>query len=84
MIIIDSSSVLKDRNMFSARGAGILGFSIFGSKRFYALDDKMELKVDELSSFIKNHQNERIFIFGFTFMIYKYFLEKLKEKKNKY
>ena len=41
MIIIDSSSVLKDRNMFSARGAGILGFSIFGSKRFYALDDKM-------------------------------------------
>ena len=31
MIILDSPSVVKDRNMFSARGAGILGFSMFGS-----------------------------------------------------
>ena len=31
MIIIDTASILKNRNMFSARGAGILGFSIFGT-----------------------------------------------------
>jgi len=30
MLILDSKSVLKDRNLFSARGAGILGFSMFG------------------------------------------------------
>ena len=29
MLIIDSPSVVKNRMMFSARGAGILGFSIF-------------------------------------------------------
>ena len=29
MIIIDCPSVVKNRSMFSARGAGILGFSIF-------------------------------------------------------
>ena len=34
MIIIDTPSVLKDRNHFSARGSGILGFSIFGTKKF--------------------------------------------------
>lgn len=33
MIIIDCPSVIKNRKMFSARGAGILGFSIFGSKK---------------------------------------------------
>ena len=43
MIIIDCPSVVKNRAMFSARGAGILGFSIFGSKKIYALDDDMRL-----------------------------------------
>ena len=43
MIIIDCPSVIKDRNMFSARGAGILGFSMFGSKKIYALKDDMKL-----------------------------------------
>ena len=33
MLIIDSPSVIKDRTMFSARGAGILGFSMFGVDR---------------------------------------------------
>ena len=48
MIIIDCPSVVKDRKLFSARGAGILGFSIFGSSRFYALNDDMKLDVDGL------------------------------------
>lgn len=39
MIIIDCPSVVKNRAMFSARGAGILGFSIFGAKKIYALDE---------------------------------------------
>ena len=43
MIILDCPSVVKDRRMFSARGAGILGFSIFGSKKIYALNDEMQL-----------------------------------------
>ena len=34
MIIIDSPSATKNRTMFSARGAGIIGFSIFGSKKY--------------------------------------------------
>ena len=45
MILIDCPGVIKNRAMFSARGAGILGFSIFGSKKIYALDDDMKLDV---------------------------------------
>jgi len=81
MIIIDSASVLKDRMMFSARGAGILGFSIFGSKKIYALNENMELDIDLVKKFINKNKNEKILIFGFTFMIWQYFYKKLVDKK---
>ena len=80
MIIIDSQSVLKNRNMFSARGAGILGFSIFGTKKIYALDENMELKVDEILSFMLENKNRKIFIFGFTFMIYQHLIREIQKR----
>lgn len=79
MLILDSSAVIKDRNMFSARGAGILGFSMFGSKRQYALDENMELDIDGMKAFLEEHKGETIFIFGFTFMVWQHFYKKLLE-----
>ena len=52
MLIIDCPSVVKNRAMFSARGAGILGFSIFGRKKLYALNDAMELQLDAVRAFL--------------------------------
>ena len=75
MIIIDCPSVVKNRAMFSARGAGILGFSIFGRQKIYALDDDMNLQIEKISEFIKENAGKKIFLFGFTFMIWKYFYE---------
>lgn len=77
MIILDTDKILKDRKLFSARGAGILGFSIFGSRRIYALDENMNLKVDELTAFIEKYKDDRILLFGFTFMVYQHFYKKL-------
>lgn len=77
MIIIDSSQVLKDRTMFSARGAGILGFSIFARDRFFALDENMQLDIEGLENFLEKHKGEKILIFGFTFMIWKHFYHEL-------
>lgn len=77
MIILDSESVVKDRNLFSARGAGILGFSMFGSKRMYALNENMELNVEPLQAFVEQYHGERIFMFGFTFMVYQHFYKEL-------
>ena len=79
MIILDCPSVLKNRSMFSARGAGILGFSLFGSKKIYAFDDNMELNLDEMKEFLKKYEGQTIFLFGFTYMIWQYFYKKLKE-----
>ena len=77
MIIIDCPSVIRNRAMFSARGAGILGFSMFGSRRIYALDDGMKLNVEELSAFLEKYQGMPVLLFGFTFMIWKYFYQEL-------
>lgn len=79
MLIIDSPSVIKNRNMFSARGAGILGFSIFGADRTYALDDDMNINIPVIEAFLEKHKGQKILLFGFTFMIWQFFYKKLKE-----
>ena len=79
MLILDSSAVIKNRSMFSARGAGILGFSMFGSRRCYALNEDMELDVDGMRTFLEAHMDETLFMFGFTFMIWQHFYKKLLE-----
>ena len=55
MIIIDSASILKDRNSMSARGAGLVGLSNFGRDHFYALDAEMRLDVAGLKAFAGRH-----------------------------
>ena len=82
MIILDCPSVVKNRAMFSARGAGILGFSIFGAKKIYALDDDMRLDVDGLKEFLDKYKGERIFMFGFTFMVWQHFYKELLRLKE--
>ena len=82
MIIIDCPSVVKNRAMFSARGAGILGFSIFGSKKIYALDDDMNLDVNGIKEFLEINKDQRILIFGFTFMIWQHFYRELIRLKT--
>ncbi len=83
MIIIDSPSVLKDRAMFSARGAGILGFSLFARHKIYALKDDMMIDLDGIRAFLEKNQGKRILLFGFTFMVWQYLYEALSEMKEK-
>lgn len=82
MIILDCPSVVKNRLMFSARGAGILGFSIFGAKKIYALDDDMKLDVEALKEFIEKYKGQKIFLFGFTFMVWQHFYKELVRLKE--
>ncbi|MBN3002812.1 hypothetical protein JW897_03600 [Chromobacterium alkanivorans] len=82
MLVIDSPSVLRDRAAFSARGAGILGFSMFGQDVTYALNEKMELDLDLVQAFLERHAGKPVFIFGFTFMIWQHLVLPLR-KMNK-
>jgi phenylacetate-coenzyme A ligase PaaK-like adenylate-forming protein len=77
MLIIDTESVVKDRNLFSARGAGILGFSMLGYDITYALKEDMQLDFDAAEAFCNKHKDENILLFGFTYVIWEYFYKKL-------
>ena len=72
MMIVDSKSVLKNRKTFTARGAGILGLSVFGKKHLYLLDNDFELLKSELKEFSNKYNGQRVLIFGFTFMVWQY------------
>jgi len=78
MLIIDSKAVIKDRNLFSARGAGILGFSMFGYDVAYALDDRMRIDLPLILAFLEKHKGEQILLFGFTAIIWEHFYAALK------
>lgn len=80
MLIIDHPGVIKNRQFFSARGAGILGLSNFGRDHTYALkDEDMTPDIDAIRAFIERNRGKRVLLFGFTFMIWKYFFQALKD-----
>ena len=81
MLVIDSGAVVKSRKEFSARGAGILGFSMLGYDTTYALDDSMQLDLEQIQTFLTRHRDERILLFGFTFIIWEHFYQALKKAR---
>lgn len=83
MIVLDSPAVIKDRSLFTARGAGILGFSIFGRERIFALNEDMQLDTDRVESFLAKYAGQTVFVFGFTFMVWQYLYKALMASGRK-
>jgi hypothetical protein len=84
MIIIDCESTVRNRNQFSARSAGITGFSLFASKRIFALNDDMSLNVEGINRFLFENKAKTIFMFGFTFIVYQHFYRELLKSSQKF
>lgn len=79
MIILDTSSVVKNRNEFSARGTGIRGFSMFARHKVFAFDDDMYLDRTVLDDFLAKHAGSDFLLFGFTFMVWQHFYKVLRD-----
>ncbi|MEU4423071.1 acyl-protein synthetase [Actinoplanes sp. NPDC024001] len=77
MVIVDGRHVVRDREKFNARAAGVLGMASFGRQHFYALDDEMTLDRRGLADFLGRFAGEPILIFGFTFMVWQYLVQQL-------
>ena len=84
LLIIDSKNTAKNNKIFSARSAAIHGFSIFGSNITYALNDDMSLNIKEINKFCEKYKETNCLIFGFTFIIWKYFHRNLLKINRKY
>lgn len=79
LLILDTEQVKRDRSMFSARGAGIIGFCMFGRDILYALDSEMRIDIDAIRLFLEKHKGERILMFGYTYMIWQYVVQELRK-----
>lgn len=80
MIVLDTKLVKKDRKMYSARGAGITGFSIYGRDIFYALDEEMRLDAEGTAAYLEKHKGERILLFGYTYMIWQHVVCEMEKR----
>lgn len=80
LLVVDSPAVIKDRNLFSARGAGILGFAMLGQDTTYLLDESFEINFELLEAFSRKHAGERVMLFGFTFVIWEHLVQALVRK----
>lgn len=76
-LVVDSPAVLKNRTLFSARGAGILGFAMLGYDLSYALDEQYGIDFARLDAFLEKHGNEKVLVFGFTFMVWEHLCQAL-------
>lgn len=83
MLIIDVPSVLKDRDLFSARGAAILGFSLAARRKYYALDEEGQLDLEAIQKFLSRYGDKPFLLFGFTFMIWKHLYQFLRDHQLK-
>ncbi|MCI2106068.1 MAG: acyl-protein synthetase [Intestinimonas sp.] len=79
MLILDTPDVLKPPLRFSARGAGVLGFSVCASRRVFALRTDMSLDVPALERFLERWGDQPFFLFGFTFLVWKHFYSALRQ-----
>lgn len=79
MLVIDCRATVTDRYHFSARTAGVLGFSIFGREVEFALNDDMSLDVERVRRFLKKHSDQDILLFGFTFIVWQHLVQALEK-----
>jgi phenylacetate-coenzyme A ligase PaaK-like adenylate-forming protein len=78
MLIIDHPDVIHNSASFSARGAGIRGLWTFGRNHTYALDNEMQINHDAIDAFCEKFKHQKKIVFGFTFMVWKYFIQSLE------
>ena len=79
MIVVDTKSVVGRRDEFSARTAGVLGMLNFGRNQTFALNDNMDADIAALSDFLGRHGGAPFFLFGFTFIVWKYFVPAVEQ-----
>jgi len=78
MVILDHEGVIRDRESFSARGAGILGLMQFGRQPIYGLRPDMSFDYEKVTEYLTAHAGKPVLFFGFTFMVWQHAIEALR------
>ena len=84
MLVIDSAETVRNRQLFSARGAAIIGLQMIASKQIFALDKDMNLQRDMVCDFLREHAGQKFLLFGFTFMAWQHFYKELLKIEERF
>lgn len=75
MCIVDEEDILKNKKKFSARAAGVLGFSMYGRNHVYSNDSNLNLNLNELKNLEKQYKDAGVLFFGFTSIVWMNFFQ---------
>jgi len=82
-LVIDHEGINNPTMEFSARTAGVRGLSIYAKKVFYLLREengKLVLNLPIIEELLSRYQDEEVYVFGFTYIIWSMFYNQIKEK----
>jgi len=82
MLVIDCRATVASRRQFSARTAGIIGFSTFGRDVDFALDDDMFLNEERVTQFLTKYAGQPILLYGFTYIVWLHLLRWCESNKK--
>ncbi|MFC1698609.1 acyl-protein synthetase [Candidatus Omnitrophota bacterium] len=81
IISVDASGKIQDEVTSRVRGSSLRGAMNISSDHLFLLDDSMNPQWNKLKSFLKKHGQERIILFGFTFIIWQHLYRPLMKKR---
>ena len=88
ILFLDTDENLKSSSIVSARSSMLKSFLFLGNNYkccFTNKDNNLELNLAVVLNFFKRiANNENVMIFGFTYILYKYFLKILEQKKIRF
>lgn len=77
MLIVDSPNLLRGSTASTARAAAVVGMMPFGRQHHWLLDEQGNVDLVGLRRWLRAHSSEPLFIFGFTFMVWRHLISEL-------
>lgn len=81
MLVIDTPLVIRDRKMFTARGATIMGLDFAAKKMIFALNDDMTLNKSVVHEFFERYGRDNFLIFGMTYIVWQSLYDEVEKNQ---
>jgi len=72
LLILDTPKSIGHGDSFSARGAAVRGFMMFGRDVAFAYNNDLMFDREAVLNFIKMHRHQRVLVFGFTSLVWQF------------
>lgn len=75
LVVVDAAGTLRRGGPMSARAAAVAGFATMGREPLFLLDGEGRVDWAALAAYRARHAGERLFIFGFTALVWETLVE---------